>query len=71
MRTSRDLPYLLSRMRSSRLAASMSARSNANASLTRSPVQASSPISVSVVAARSGGLSVLAAPISAPISCSV
>jgi len=70
-RISRDLPYLESRIRSSWLAASMSARSSANASLTRRPVQASSPINVSMVTARSGGRSVLAAAISATIYWSV
>jgi hypothetical protein len=69
--TSRDLPYLLSRIRSSRSVASMSALSNANASPTRSPVQASSPISVSIVTALSVGRNVLAAAISAAISCLV
>jgi hypothetical protein len=65
------LPNFESRIRSNRLSVSMSARSSPNASLTRRPVQASSPTNVSMVAARSGGLSVLAAVISAAISASL
>jgi hypothetical protein len=49
----------------------MSVRSSANASLSRMPVHASSPISVSIVTARSGGSSVLAAAIIAATSAAV
>jgi hypothetical protein len=49
----------------------MSARSSANASLSRMPVHASSPISVCIVAPRSGGNSVPAAFIIALTCASV
>jgi hypothetical protein len=57
--------------RRSPLARSMSARSSANASPSRRPVHANSPISVSIVAARSAGRNVRVAAISTAISASL
>jgi len=68
--TSLDLPNFESRIVSSRLVGSKSSLSRRIASPIRNPVQASSPISVPNVAARSGGRSMPAAVITATISSS-
>ena len=68
--TSRDLPNLVSRIRSTPSSRSTSSRSRRSASPMRIPVTASSPIRVSKVAARSGERSWRAAAISAAMSAS-